>query len=250
MSTPFAEAPAGAGLAGNSQEARRALRGFDAGVAIFLGGVAAITVTDVVVIWFFHRLRGAVDRYGWGNVPVEEIPPFEFFDRWGLAIDWAAVAIYGVGFLVAMWSARRLAEAVGIRSWEYRWVWTVVTIFIPIACLFRPWLGFAEIRRAIFACVATGRPSRGEGFSAFTLILGLVTFVCWGIIKVASAAADQVAEPSSAAEFYSHVDRATHLLLTIAAAQGGLLATLLAYLLTLRRKAGLLANRIDLDAFD
>jgi hypothetical protein len=62
-------------MAGNMQAARRALRGFDTGLAFFLGGVAAVAATDATVLWFIRILRSAVDRYGWGNVPQEEIPP-------------------------------------------------------------------------------------------------------------------------------------------------------------------------------
>jgi hypothetical protein len=125
--------------------------------------VAAVAATDAAVLWFIRSLRNAVDRYGWGNVPQEESPPFDVFDRWGTLIDLPAIALYGVGFLLAMLNARRLAEAIGIHSWEYRWGWTVATIFIPIACLFRPWLGFAEIRRAIFASAAAGGDFSARG---------------------------------------------------------------------------------------
>ena len=89
MTTSIAGTAAG-GMAGNTQAARRALRGFDTGLAIFFGGVAAVAATDAMVLWFFRKLRSAVDRYGWGNVPQEEIPPFGFFDQWGTQIDLGA----------------------------------------------------------------------------------------------------------------------------------------------------------------
>ena len=192
MTTPVAGTIA-AGMAGNMQAARRALRGFDTGLAFFLGGVAAVAATDAMVLWFIRILRSAVDRYGWGNVPQEEIPPFDVFDRWGTLIDLAAIALYGVGFLLAMLNARRLAEAIGIRSWEYRWAWTVATIFIPIACLFRPWLGFAEIRCAIVTSAAAGRAAKANGFSPYTWVLCIATFVCLGIVKIVGGAVDNLA---------------------------------------------------------
>lgn len=238
------------GMAGNMQAARRAVRGFDIGFAIFLGGVAAVAVTDAMVLWFMRSLRSAVDRYGWGHVPQEEIPPFDFFERWGTPIDLAAIALYGVGFLLAMLNARRLAEAIGIRSWNYGWGWTVATIFVPIACLFRPWLGFAEIRRAIFASAAAGRATKDDEFSVSTLILGAAFFICGGIDNFMGAAVDQLTTPSSPDSFYGYVDQFNHLVLTMAAVQAVMLATMLMYLLTIRRKAFLLADRIDLEAFD
>jgi hypothetical protein len=238
------------GMAGNMWAARRALRGFDIGLAIFFGGVAAVAATDAAVLWFMHNLRSAVDRHGWGNVPQEEIPPFDFFDRWGTPIDLGAIALYGVGFLVAMLNARRLVEAIGIRSWNYGWGWTVGTIFIPIACLFRPWLGFAEIRRAIFASAAAGRATTDDEFSIFTLILGAAVFLCGGIGNFMGSTVDRLTTPSSPESFYGYVDQFSHLLLTMAAAQAVMLAITLIYLLTIRRKAVLLAGRIDLEAFD
>jgi hypothetical protein len=252
MTTPIAGLTAGAGgMAGNTQGARRALRGLDTGLAIFFGGVAAVAATDATVLWFFHDLRGAVERYGWGNVPPEEIPPFDFFDKWGVPIDLGAIALYGAGFLLAMLNARRLAEAIGVRSWNYGWGWTVGTLFIPIVCLFRPWLGFAEIRRAIFASAAAGRATKDDDeFSTFTLILGLAIVVGAGIVNTMGTAANRLATPTSLASFYGYVDQASHMLLTMAAAQAATLAIMLTYLLTIRRKAVLLANRIDLEAFD
>jgi hypothetical protein len=177
-------------------------------------------------------------------------PPFDVFDRWGTLIDLAAIALYGVGFLLAMLNARRLAEAIGIRSWEYRWGWTVATIFMPIACLFRPWLGFAEIRCAIVTSAAAGRADKANGFSPFTWVLCIATFVCLGIVKIVGGAVDNLAAPSSSDSFYSYVDRFSSSLLTMAAAQAVMLATMLTYLLTIRRKAVVLADRIDIEAFD
>lgn len=249
MTTPIAGTIA-EGMAGNMQAARRALRGFDIGLAIFFGGVAAVAATDAVALWFMRSLRSAVDRYGWGNVPQEEIPPFDLFERWGTLIDLTAIALYGVGFLVAMLNARRLAEAIGIRSWNYGWGWTVGTIFVPIACLFRPWLGFAEIRRAIFATAAAGQATKDDEFSVFTLILGAAFFICGGIGNFLGAAVDQLTSPSSPHSFYDYVDQFSHLVLTMAAVQAVLLVMMLIYLLTIRRKAVLLVGRIDLEAFD
>src|SRR5262245_9752443 len=247
MTTPIAGT---GGMVGSTQAARRALRGFDSGLAIFFGGMAAVAVTDVTVLWFFRKLRSAVERYGWGNVPPEEIPPFDFFDKWGTPIDLGAVALYGVGFLLAMLNARRLAEAIGIRSWNHGWGWTVGTLFIPIACLFRPWLGFAEIRRAIIDSAAAGRATKSNEFSAFTLILGITFFVGGGIVNAMGNAANGLTAPTSPASFYGYVDQASHMLVTMAAVQAVMFAITLTYLLTIRRKAVLLANRINLEAFD
>ncbi len=94
MTTPMGGTVIGTvGMAGSSQAARRALRGLDIGLAIFITGMAAVAATDIVGLWMFRALRSAVDRHGWGNVPVEEVPPFEFFDKWGLAIDIGAMIL-------------------------------------------------------------------------------------------------------------------------------------------------------------
>jgi len=137
------------------------------------------------------------------------------------------IALYGVGFLLAMLNARRVAEAVGIRGWDNSWGWTVGTIFIPIACLFRPWLGFAEIRRAIFASAAAGRATRDREFSTFTLVLGAAFFICGGIGNVTGRAVDQLPAPSSPDSFYGYVDKFSDLLLTMGAAQAVMLTIML-----------------------
>lgn len=251
MTIPIsASAPETAEFAGNTQAAQRALRGFNTGLGILIAGMAAVAVTDAGVVWMVRRLREVVDQYGWGNVPPEEIPPFEILEQWGLAIDFGAVGLYGIGFFLAMLNARRLAEAIGVRGWTYGWGWTVGTIFIPIACLFRPWLGLAEIRRAIVDSAAAGRATRSEEFSASTLILGASFFVCSGIVRISGFGIEHLAAPSSAFSFYQFIDREISLLLTIAAAQAVMLGIMLAYLLTIRSKMVQLADLIDLEAFD
>jgi hypothetical protein len=60
------------------------------------------------------------------------------------------------------------------------WRYTILSLFIPIWCLYRPWLGFAEVRRA-----ATGiarrkslSPSwRTDGFNFATFALAFVWYV-------------------------------------------------------------------------
>lgn len=235
---------------GTAQAARRALRGFNAGLAIFGAGAAAVAATDAGVLWMFKRLRDLVDRYGWGYVPAEEVPPFGFLEDWGMAIDIAALLLYGLGFLVAMWHARGIAEAIGISDWTYRWGWTVASIFIPFVCLVRPWLGFAEIRRAILASAAGGRPTIGREFSAFTLLLGTSFFVCSGAVRMFGFELENAAAPDSSDAFYAYVDLASSSLLGMAAAQAIMLGIMLVYLLTIRSKAMLLADRIDVSAFD
>lgn len=236
--------------AGNTQAARRALRGFNVGLGIFGGGVAAVAATDAGVLWMFKRMRDLVDRYGWGNVPGEEVPPFEILEQWGLAIDIAALVLYGLGFLVAMWQARRLAEAIGVRDWTYGWGWTVASVFIPFVCLVRPWLGFAEIRRAILASSASGRPTIGQEFSGFTLLLGMSFFLCSGAVRMLGIALETEAVPNSSDAFYAYIDLANSTLLSMAAVQVVMLGIMLVYLLTIRSKAVLLAERIDVSAFD
>jgi hypothetical protein len=250
MTIPISASAPETGFAGNTRAAQRALRRFNTGLGIFVAGVAAIAATDAGLVWMLQRLREVVDQYGWGNVPPEDVPPFEILDQWGTPIDLGAIALYGIGFFMAMLNARRLAEAIGIRGWTHGWGWTVGTILIPIACLFRPWLGLAEIRRAIVDSAAAGRATRSEEFSAFTLILGVSFFVCNGIVRISAFEIENLATPSSAFSFYQFIDREISLLLTIAATQAVMLGIMLAYLLTIRGRMVRLADLIDLDAFD
>jgi hypothetical protein len=108
----------------------------------------------------------------------------------------------------------------------------------------------AEIRRAIIDSAAAGRATVGEGFSAFTLLLGVSFFVSSIIVRFAGFEMERLAGPASPAGFYQFLDRTNGLLLTMATAQAVMLGIMLAYLLTIRSKAVRLANLIDLDAFD
>jgi hypothetical protein len=60
------------------------------------------------------------------------------------------------------------------------WGWTLGTLIIPIWCLYRPWIGFAEIRRAAIGMSKRQRISDAwerDGFSYATFAVALAWFI-------------------------------------------------------------------------
>ncbi len=70
---------------------------------------------------------------------------------------------------------------------RFGWGWTIGSLFIPFWNFYRPWVGFAEVRRAagIAARQRVSLEWKSDGFRAATLALGLGYFLgsialqCW-----------------------------------------------------------------------
>lgn len=221
--------------------ARRALRGFEAGFGIFLAGGAIALATSAWIAWEYWRLPATVEAYGWGYVPPERFWAFTFLERWGVIIDVATLIVYWGGFFAAMLQARRLGIAVGVSDYRYSAPWTPITLLIPVVCLWRPWLGLAEIRRSVQQSVATGVPSSQGDTNPFTVLLGVTFFVGYGAMRALVNMMELQAAPVDAASFQNWLSGIVPLLTGVIAAQVAILGVMFAYLVTLRPLARTLA---------
>jgi hypothetical protein len=105
-----------------------------------------------------------------------------------------------VGGLASLYSLSKIRSGIegvlGKPAFYYTWGWTIIALFIPIVGLYRPWVGFGELRRAVMGIVSRNRVSlewKTDGARADTLIFA-VTFLGASIgIKVLGSQADAVA---------------------------------------------------------
>jgi hypothetical protein len=190
----------------SSLEHRRLLRVFDTAFAMVAIAAAIALFAQALAIWGNRGLRDDVTRYGWGNVPEENLAIFSFLDRYSLIFDYLPSIFFCLGFLIAMGYARRIAQAAGVR-FGYSYGWTVGTLFIPLINLVRPWLGFAEIRRAVLATAREGRPTTEGQISLLTLVLGLAIAFNMGLNRVLDEGLKQLAVPETADAFYPYMDQ-------------------------------------------
>ena len=98
--------------------------------------------------WQFAQAALAMD--GAATDGILSTMPTMLADRgFELALGYGILVIHALAicaFLFAMTKARRLAELpAGQAGFRWSWRWTVVSCFIPILNLLRPWIGFGEL---------------------------------------------------------------------------------------------------------
>ncbi len=127
-------------------------------------GLGICALISFYSTWFYMRMSELGHQFGWGHVPLTEfpIPPAsieETFDTLGWIQNIGFVG-GGIAFLFSMSKIRNgVEELIGKPAFFYGWGWTIGSLFIPIVCLYRPWVGFAEIRRAVRGMAARNRIS-------------------------------------------------------------------------------------------
>lgn len=211
--------------------------------AVFVAGAVTAIGVYGFVLWSYRGLREAVLRYGWGNVPPQELDIFAFFETWYFILDYGPIVVFGIGFIAAMAHARILAELAGV-GLSYRYGWTIATLFIPLVNLVRPWLGFAEIRRAIVGTAATSQPGAESGFSFFTVLLALAVILGSAVQRAVGTEFDRLGAPTTQAGFFAFADQVQTWLLIAATAQTVQLVIMWLYLATIRSRAVILVDRL------
>jgi hypothetical protein len=135
---------------------------------------------------FLLRLSTLLKIYRWGEVPRELMPAYNV--PLVTVLRYAAYAMWGVGFFAAMMQARECARSMGIVG--HKWSgWAIgVALFVPVAGLVIPWLGFGEIRRSIIFSARhlsySDRWRAESRFSATTVLLAASLIVNIGAIRV------------------------------------------------------------------
>lgn len=222
-------------------ESCRSLSIFNTAFVTFVVASLVEILLGVLMMWSDSRLRDDIAVYGWGNVPEERLTVFIFYEKYAPVLDYAPLILVGLAFLVAMGYARRVARAAGV-EFAYSYRWTVIALFIPILNIVRPWLGFAEIRRAVMNA-AEGRLTTFGGFSFMTLALGLTIFINGGLQRELGGELEQLPQPESVEGFYAYMDQVESLTLLGNGSQLVQLLVMCAYLLTIRTGAVLIADR-------
>ena len=221
--------PAGAPTAAAEFESgtRAALmRRFTLCEILLVCGVALALAGTLLQIHYVRLLQALVAEYGWGKVPRELVFDGVRIDLATRVLNLAGYAMAISAFFTGMARARRIAgEVLGAR-FEYGFGWTVGSLFIPIICLFRPWVGLAEIRGK-FA-------SAGNSGDGATWALAVATFIGGGADFVLSMALKGPAVPS-AASFVTWSENTLDIFMAITAAKGVTYGALILYLITLHR---------------
>jgi hypothetical protein len=225
----------------SSLEHRRLLRFFDAAFTMVAIAAAIALFAQALAIWGNRALRDDVTHYGWGNVPEENLAILSFLDRYGLIFNYLPSIFFCLGFLIAMGYARRIAQAAGVR-FGYSYGWTVGTLFIPLLNLVRPWLGFAEIRRAVLATAREGCPTTGGQISLLTLLLGLTIAFNLGLNEVLDEGLKRFAAPETADAFYPYMDQIDQAQVLGAVGQAGVIFVAIVYLTTIRTAAAAIVS--------
>jgi hypothetical protein len=176
---------------------RRARIGF--GLMLFFGAVELLI--GLYSVWFYVTIAALGHEHGWGNIPPEAFPieptaiepTFTALDL----LQRGAFILSGAAFLYALTQHRRSLEAVmGGAPFKHGWGWTIGSLFIPLWNFYRPWVGFAEVRRAAFGIARRQRVSlewQGDGFSTGTLVFGLGYFLGSVAVQGIAKAAERLA---------------------------------------------------------
>lgn len=179
---------------------RRARIGF--GIMVAFGALELLV--GLYSVWFYFTIAALGRDYGWGNIPPEAFPVeataieplFNALD----IIQRICFVLVGVAFFYALTQHRRSLEGLMSGSpFRFGWGWTIGSLFIPFWNFYRPWVGFAEVRRAAFGIAARQRVSlewKSDGFSAATLALGLGYFLGSIALQAMAKTAEGIAAKS------------------------------------------------------
>jgi hypothetical protein len=154
------------------------VRRADLATKIMAGLSVAFFCCVVWRVYLFQVMLDLVRRYGYGHMPQEMIPQsLSQIDM----ILWVASWCWSLGTLVCvMYCFSQIYTVLQTRfgqHFNYSFGWTILSAFIPLVFLVRPWLGFGEIRRKMIAA-CHGETRTFDFFTlvfALTYILGMVT---------------------------------------------------------------------------
>jgi len=210
---------------------------------ISTAGLGLCAAISAYCTWFYMRISSLGHAYGWGAIPPAEfpLPPAKIENTFDILADiqTIAFAVGGIAFLVSISKIRGGMEALlGKQAFFYGWGWTIGSIFIPFVFFYRPWVGFAELRRAVRGIASRRRVSlewKTDGVSGDTLILA-ATFIAGSLMirALGMQAGDLAATPNFGIET---VDSLLRLMSFETVARLLMLVVLIWYLHSLTRAA-------------
>jgi hypothetical protein len=135
---------------------------------VFLA-VTPIALSAFLVLQY-DSLADVVGAHRWMLPAAGTVGP-----HWASALDMATTLAAVLVFLVAGHRARGIAEDLLIYGYRWSYGWTVLSLFVPLVNLVRPWLGFGELHRALTNAARIGRIGSHwrHGFSDAALLLAL-----------------------------------------------------------------------------
>lgn len=147
-------------------------------MAICVFFLVASIAAPLCLAWLYYRISALGHQYGWNNVPPNAMPFPEpaLTQLFGILTMITIFSFYAglLAFLLAMTAFRRGLEAiVGASHLRYGWGWTIGSVFIPIWNLYRPWVGYAEVRRMAIAAARQPYNIEPPEFDFATLLLGI-----------------------------------------------------------------------------
>lgn len=132
-------------------------RGVPRALALMVALMGVLVAAGEIAMIHLASLRALVplDR----PVPIDPRTVSALTDGHRLAalIEIGVFTAFALTFLVAAGLLRQELERRGGRGFRWTWRWTAVTLFLPVVNLVRPWLGLAEIDRAVSVSVRDGR---------------------------------------------------------------------------------------------
>jgi hypothetical protein len=216
---------------------RRARRRLDIALCVFGVAVLLQLALMAMVIVGFRRIEAAILQYGWGNVPASELWLLGVASQYGVLSDYILPLVAVVAFLCAMGQGRFVAQACAVRDMRHSLGWTIGSLIIPLLNLWRPWIGFSEIRRAVLGVAASGRPVMLEPPSGATLLLAIVFVGGNGALRALGREVDRLQQPSDQASYLAFAGTGESLLQVSLLVCLLIYATMLIYLFTIRQAA-------------
>jgi hypothetical protein len=175
----------------DTNEGRHSLTMARIAFVISAGAQVLVVGLTAYCTWAMYRVLSLGQSYGWGAIPPEMFPiePAQFESRFNTIsnIQIAAWLVALITMLCVLGFARNTLRAlVGPQGLQYGFFWTVATLFIPIVGLYRPWVGFGEIKRTAanicFKGVVSPTSSQG-GFSWVTVLLAITLLAGGGVLQ-------------------------------------------------------------------
>lgn len=216
---------------------RRARLRLDIAMCVF-GAAALLKLAFLaMVVVGTRQLDAAILHDGLGKVPASELWLLHLGIRYGALGDYILPIVAVVAFLCAMGQGRFVAESCAVPAMRHSLGWTIGSVIIPLLNLWRPWIGFSEIRRAVLGVAASGRPAMLEPPSGATLLLAIVFIGGSAGLRALDRQIDQLRPPSDQASYLAFASSGESLLQASLLVCLLIYATMFIYLFTIRQAA-------------
>ena len=151
-------------------------------------------------LYLLDQIHSLVTQYGLGQVPEQLMPAWSGFTDSVLEIIsfcWYFVLL--ACLMYCFYQLNLILRGYFRETMKYSFGWTVGSMFIPFVCLYRPWVGLAEIRKKIFV----KRFNIPKSFDMSTLYFAVVFFIGVLSVKGVSIEMENLVKKDVTPEFYT-----------------------------------------------